>query len=404
MFDMLKRNWFYFSKLWKERGLLEACSYSLKYVSGNGCKTDPLPNPVDLYGYIFHKEFGQKSDQLVGNELNWVIPNFGIGSGGHLNIFRMVKKLEERGFTCRIIIIGETNFANGKEARKVIRKHFFELEAEVSIGRDALLPAVATFATEWRTAYTVRDFIGSGKKYYFVQDFEPDFFAIGSEHIFAENTYRFGFKAITAGSWLSDKLKKEYAMDAIPFNFSYDRELYKPYPRREPHIKRVFFYARSVTPRRAFELGLLTLTLLHKKMPEVEFVLAGWDMSGYSISFPFQNAGIVSLDELPDLYSQCDVALVLSLTNLSLLPLEVMACGCAVVSNKGKNVEWLLNENVTKFSELTPEDLSNALFELLNNESELLQLKQAGLEFSRTTDWDLEVNKIVKEIEMDFSL
>lgn len=70
---------------------------------------------------------------------------------------------------------------------------------------------------------------------------------------------------------------------------------------------------------------------------------------------------MLSLEELPDLYSQCDAALVLSLSNVSLLPLELMACGCLVVSNRGPNVEWLLNDEVALLAEPRIETLVEAL-------------------------------------------
>jgi len=362
------------------------------------------PDPVDFYSFIYTRPFGESGvDEKAPVTVNWVIPDFGLGSGGHLNIFRVIKKLEEKGFACRINIDGGTNFSSAENARQCIREHFFPIDAEVSIGREALRPAAATFATGWTTAYTVRDFRGSGKKYYFVQDFEPFFSAPGSDACFAEETYKFGFKGITAGDWLANKLADEYNMETVPFHFSYDRELYRPYHRRDPHIKRVFFYARPVTPRRAFELGLLTLAMVHKRNPDIEFVLAGWDISGYQLPFPYLNAGVLPLTELPDLYSQCDIALVLSFTNLSLLPLETMACNCAVVSNKGENVEWLLNKDVAKFADSTPEALSAAVLDLFADESALDTLKRKGLAFARATQWDDEVQKIADEIEKDLA-
>ena len=38
-----------------------------------------------------------------------------------------------------------------------------------------------------------------GARFYLVQDFEPSFYAAGSEALMAEATYRFGFHGVTAG-------------------------------------------------------------------------------------------------------------------------------------------------------------------------------------------------------------
>ena len=59
----------------------------------------------------------------------------------------------------------------------------------------------AVFATGWETAYPVFNDAGDARKCYFVQDFEPLFYPVGSEYVLAENTYRFNFFGITAGKW-----------------------------------------------------------------------------------------------------------------------------------------------------------------------------------------------------------
>lgn len=326
--------------------------------------------------------------------INWVIPDFGIGSGGHLNIFRLIFLLEQRGYQCRVIIVGHTHCISGEQARRSIRDHFFPIEAEVSIGESSLKPAAITVATSWITAYPVRNFQGTHHRCYFVQDYEPYFYARGSDYSFAEATYRMGFRGITAGGWLAEKLAAEYGMRTDAMGFSYDHGVYRPLPRRNPEIRHVFFYARPVTSRRGFELGLLALNMVAKQMPEVAFILAGWDASSYHIPFHHLNAGNVAVKDLPDLYSQCDVALVLSLTNLSLLPLELMACGCPVVSNRGANVEWLLNDGNAVLADATPEALSEALVSLLQDESRRKQLAEASILFAASTSWDAEAGKV----------
>ena len=157
-----------------------------------------------------------------------MIPDFGIGSGGHLNLFNMIALLEKRGYECRVVIDGACQFTDGNEARETIREHFYPIEAEVVIGRERMKPAWGTVATSWETAYTVRDFKGTMEKFYFVQDFEPYFYPHGSDYIFAENTYRFGFNGITVGSWLAGKLRSEYGMNVLSCYYSYNKTLYEP--------------------------------------------------------------------------------------------------------------------------------------------------------------------------------
>jgi glycosyltransferase involved in cell wall biosynthesis len=134
-------------------------------------------------------------------------------------------------------------------------------------------------------------------------------------------------------------------------------------------------------------------------MPNVEFILAGWDTSAYEIRFPHLNAGKVPLRLLADLYSNCDVALVVSSTNLSLLPLELMACGCVVVSNRGPNTEWLLNESNAVLADATPIALSDALMRVLKDAKWRRTLSENGKVFAEATDWMSEAEKVASALE-----
>lgn len=326
--------------------------------------------------------------------VNWVVPPFGYGSGGHMNIFRFVRHLEAQGFDCRIVVVGDPQPVSVDQARKQINDWFFPLKAAVYLGMENAPPAHVTIATSWQTAYYVRNFMPTIHRCYFVQDFEPYFYATGAEYAWAEETYRFGFTGITAGTWLKEKLAADYGMRTDSFGFSFDHDLYTPRERREPEVKRIFFYARPPTPRRAFEMGLLVLDEVARRLPHVKMVFAGWDVSGYHVPFEHLNAGIVGVQDLPDLYSQCDVALVLSFSNLSLLPLELMACGTPVVSNRAPYTEWLLNDDNARLAAPTVEALADALCAVLESPEEAARLRAGGLATAAATDWRHEAQRV----------
>ena len=345
----------------------------------------------------------QKSSNTI---LNWVIPEMGVGSGGHINIFRFVQKLQDMGFKNRVYVF-KCHALDTDGALRTFIDQYYDLDTnsiEVYHSVDKMKPAHAIIATSWQTAYFVRKFNKVISKFYFVQDFEPYFYAVGSEYTFAENTYKFGLRGITAGDWLKDKLREEYGMKTESFSFSYDKDLYKAIDKRDD-TKRLFFYARPVTPRRAFELGLLALTEVSKRIPEVEVIFAGWDVSGYKIPFTHLNAGSVKLEELADLYSQCDMCLVLSNTNLSLLPLEVMASNSVAVCTKGANSSWLVNEENSLMVDFDPISIANTLCYYLEHREELAIIRKRGLKFALSTSWDKEAEKvknaIVRGIEDD---
>lgn len=353
-----------------------------------------------FYGFIMEKErypFVQEEYEAAKDGpyiLNWVIPEMGVGSGGHINILRFVKMLQKQGIKNRIYVENPINIRSDEELRAFLRANYDVNPDEIELYNDAkkMHFAHGTVATGWQTSYIVNRFDNTLRKFYFVQDFEPYFAAPGSEYKFAEKSYTFGFYGITAGDWLKEKLHREYKMETSSVGFSYDRSLYKPVQKKD-EVKRIFFYARPVTVRRAFELGLLALTELYHRMPDIEVIFGGWDVANYEIPFIHLNGGSIKLSELSDIYGQCDMCLVLSGTNLSLLPLEVMASNSVVVSNRGENNEWLLNEDNAILTDFDPMDIADKMEYYFNHKDELEKIRKNGLEFAQQTNWETEGKK-----------
>lgn len=353
---------------------------------------------IGFYEFITFQDVGVAralNSAAAKNTINWLIPDFGVGSGGHLNIFRFIKMLEKSGYKNNICLVGSHRHSSPEKAKTLISEHFFKMDAEVFFGIESLPEAEFSFATGWTTAYYLRAFKRTLHKLYFVQDFEPSFYASGSEYAFAEQTYKFGFTGVCAGNWLASKLNHDYGMQTHKIGFSYDRDLYFPHPVLGDGKKRVFCYFRPPTIRRGLETALIALDRVATQNPAVEFIFAGWDMNDFKFDHPFLNAGLLSLEELPDVYSKCDLALVLSYTNLSLLPLEIMACGCVVVSNEGPNVEWLLNNENAQLTSSDPVEMADKIGELLHDSDKIARLRKNGIEFANSTSWDDEGLKLV---------
>lgn len=222
------------------------------------------------------------------------------------------------------------------------------------------------------------------------------FYGAGSLCEFVRETYRFGFHGITLGPWIAGVLERDFSMECSPFGFSYDRGIYGLTGDRwlPSGKKRVLFYARPQTERRGFESGVLALSIVAQRMPEVEFVLVGSPRGSLSLPFPALCPGVLPVSELAALYQSCHVALVLSHTNLSMLPLELMASGCAVVSNGGPNVEWLLNDSVAQLAGPHPTSLANAITELLVSDELRRKKIEAGMSLAESTDWTREIRVI----------
>lgn len=359
-----------------------------------------LSAPHDVlqeYGWILNENRSPElpAPQAGPLRINWVVPSVAKGSGGLLNIFRAIHYLEQWGHKNRIYALGEWA-AGGKGVQEFVQKSYFPVQAPIEVFAGQVVDSDALVATNWMTAYAVRALANTAQKFYLVQDLEHYFHAAGSLAEFAKDTYRWGFQGITLGNWIAEVLESEFAMPCSPFGFSYDRKIYtcKSDLRRSGPKKRLLFYARPNTERRGFELGVLALSLVAKRRPEIEVVLVGFPPRKMRFPFSATLTGIVSPEELATWYQKCDIALVLSHTNLSMLPLELMASGCAVVSNTGRNVEWLLNDEVCQLAHPSPLSLAEAILELLEDDQLRLKKVAAGIAFAEGTDWVSEIRKI----------
>ena len=399
----------------RRNGLRSATKRSLKYLSashepvvqGLNESAPDAPRKIDLIGHyaqILGHAHGlgdmpptstKRGDSLI----QWVIPNFGFGSGGHLNIFRFINLLADAGFPQRLVILPPHNWDSVASATDTITRWYFPLKAEIALGVGGFRPASATFATGWQTAYWVHHHEKSRRKFYFVQDHEPDFYARSSETILAENTYRLGLTGITAGTWLKKKLAQDYAMKCHAVSFACDTEFYQPTEKRANENFNILFYARHVTPRRLFELGLLALAEACKRHPDIAVIFAGGDVGRYQIPFHHLNAGELTLKELPDLYSQCDLSLVLSGTNLSLLPLELAACRCPIVLNDSPSANWLLPRGAAFYAKPSVEDLSRVITRAYSNEKQRNQKRDKAFDIAMTSSWSNEAQKIIDILE-----
>lgn len=343
-----------------------------------------------------HQKKNRKRDETKMSRekmvINWIIPEPFEGGGGHTTIFRLIKYLVEFGHEVNLYIDTGGRFSKSdlKSFEKFISDNFFATGANIFKGYENIVESDAIIATSWSTAYTVINNTNSKKKFYFVQDFEPWFMPMSYDYILAEKTYKMGFSCITIGSFLTDLLIKNYGTDSNYINFSVDKDIYKPLKTNTSDRKKIIFYARAKTPRRAFELGIKSLKLVSDNKQDVDFILFGQnDLDKYDIPFPYINKGLVpTVSDLAEMYANADIGLVISLSNLSLIPLEMIACECAVVEIKGPNTEMVLtNEETAILAEPDPYSISNAIIRLLENEDLRKNLILNGCNLIRNSSW-----------------
>lgn len=321
----------------------------------------------------------------------WITSPPGRESGGHQNMFRFIKVAEAAGHRCRIYLY-DTQHTNTSIAAirgmLATADAYSHLDASIEAyerDRGVADDTTTILATGWETAYAAFLDRSPARRFYFVQDFEPAFYPAGTEHVLAENTYRFGFHGMTAGAWLEKMLRANYGMHSDHYDFGADRLRYRV--ENVGTRAGVFFYARPATPRRAFDLGVMGLSLFAAQHPEAIIHVAGEKVSPARVPFAHVNHGAMELSQLNTLYNDCATGLVLSLTNMSLLPLELLAAGVTPVVNDAPNNRLVADNSRMRWAPLAPAALARELSAAYSNGRDGSQAL-ANAAVLPATDWE----------------
>ena len=340
-------------------------------------------------------------------QIHWVIPNFTRGLGGHMTIFRAIDFLERCGHDCTIWVHSEIK--GDKPSRlsslhkRVIDQSFIKLKTDqvymLGNTNDDLerVSGDVVIATDRMSAYPVLGMRKFAKRFYFVQDYEPFFFAKGTSTVLTEQTYRSNhkFACICASPWLKNMMI-EQGNPAISFPLAVDTNTYYQSTEIKRSKNTIAFYVRRSTPRRLYQLGLLALRALYDLGDSFEIVTFGENyLPDLGIPVKIMHAGILNAESLCKLYQTSTAGLVLSGTNYSLVPNEMMACGLPVVDIDAPHTQLSYTPNTAILAQPNPEALAAALSQLLNDDVLREQATNAGLTATKNLTWD-QSNSIVE--------
>jgi len=328
--------------------------------------------------------------------LAMVIPPFSRGSGGHNTLFQIFTRLEQRGHACSVWLADLHGYAKDvwpAVLRSEIREYFAPFEGPVYKDLSQWQGADVAIATGWQTAHATLALDGCHARAYVVNDHEPEFYAASVEHVLSADTYRHGMHCIAASPWLSELLVERYGTSSEPFQLGVDHEAYRPRPvqrRRDT----VIYYARHSTPRRAVPVGLMALAELKRRRPDLRVVLFGAGERLHA-SFDYEHIGVLSPEQLSWLYSEATVGLCLSLTNFSLMPKEMLACGLPCVELAGVSAESIFGEDgPLALAPLEPARIADAIEHLLDDEEQWRRRSERGIEFVASHTWEQATDEV----------
>ena len=298
----------------------------------------------------------------------WVLPNLPTGSGGHRNVFRLANSAGELGFKSIIVIC---NSHLGQSIDDFARLNYGDGLFQVTENIDTLEEVDFVVATHHSTVDLVSARANKNSRLgYVVQDFEPWFYPMGEEYLKALDTYtKKEFNLLCSGKWMSEKMEQVRGESVPFFEFPVDRDIYFPDSRSKQGI---VFFAKPDTPRRLFAIGIESLRLVRKVLPNTKISLFGSSeelLHEYRDEFEVIGK-LPTIQGVGELYRVHQVGLAFSTSNPSLVPVEMMSCGLPVidVANEVTDAfypEWISNNLL---AEVNARDIAAKIIKLLCEE------------------------------------
>jgi GT2 family glycosyltransferase/glycosyltransferase involved in cell wall biosynthesis len=344
---------------------------------------------------LVQRQHAEAADPFEVRTVNWFLP--GIDSpfyGGMNTILRIVDNLQSvHGVRNRLVMEagGSEGFMRAAVAAAFPRLRDIEIHLAPEFTPEfvAGLPyADAGIATLWTTAYTVATAPNLRRRFYLVQDFEPIFYPASTMFALAEQTYRMGLYAICNTENLLRIYRDNYHGSGMSFQPAVDRSVFHAKGRRvrgpdDPVT--LFVYARPGHWRNCWEIASTALVKAREQLGDrLRIVTAGswaFDDSNPLEASAMRHLGLLEYRATGDLYRSSDIGLTLTVSaHPSYLPLEVMACGGAVIAFDNPDGHWLLRsgENCL-LTEMSATSVTEAIVRLVEDESLRTRLAAAGL-------------------------
>lgn len=336
--------------------------------------------------------------------ITFVIPGMPAYSGGHTSILRLGSELSKNGYIVRYTSFTPQSIEEMKKNAAInlenYQGEFIEYTGD-SMKSDVII------ATSWDSVYFARKM--TGYKMYFVQDYEPYFHLYGECYLMAKKTYELGFHIVSLGQWNKYMIEKECKtnsrIDYITFPYEggeyYDRGRdFNSYKSKKEF--NIAVYVKDTGKRAPYLIQYLL-----KRLKE-DFDKDGLKLNikyfGESVDFKCdagENLGKLGKKELLELYSCSDFGMVGSLTNISLVPYEMLATGLPIIEFEEGTFKYFFPENSAIVTSFDYNELYKKLKACIEEPNRLKEINKTAKEYLSTLSWKntaIEFDKILKNV------
>lgn len=296
------------------------------------------------------------NSQYEGKRILFLLPVGNAGGGGNIVLLE-AQMLRELGVDVWI--------ANLELNRELFEQDHPDIDVPVIYLRSPDdLPAIAeTFdaviATLYLTVYWMKPLaylINKPVLGYYIQDFEPDFFAQGSkDYVKAFDSYTAidGLKLFTKTAWNCQMIERQIGIRPRIVGPSFNVDIHHPQPSASQHNNavRVLAMVRPSTPRRAPEMTLKVLKRLSRHFGNrivIEIFGVNADdraLHGFSLDFNHQMLGTLDNERVSTVLSRTDLFLDCSTFQaMGLTAMEAMGHGAVVIGPKAGGLSEIITD------------------------------------------------------------
>ena len=333
-----------------------------------------------------------------------ILPDIYSNLGGITSALRILTSFQKHGCQVTIALYGNMDVDMAKKNAMACMPNFHGNVKKVS---ECFADQYdICIATNWETAYWAKRL--NGYKIYFVQDYEPNFYETNDFSVLARDTYTFGYHVISLGSWNLNQIKMNvpYTSSKLDYvDFPYDRSEYCFHPRDYLSYKdkkkiKIVCYIRFIGRR----IPYICEYLLTKTKQVIENEGYNVDISFFGIDKHNQfgcgnNLGKLSRAELAKLYQNSDFGMVASMSNISLVPFEMLASGLPVIEFREGSYPYFLGDDTALLTDFDYRTLCNSILGVLQDPSKLITMHKKAEEKLAKLSWDKTCNQFWNILE-----
>ncbi len=324
-------------------------------------------------------------------KITFVIERMAKYNGGQTSILRLGTELSKLGYQVGYIVYKAQTKADMQECASCNLSNY-QGEMYTNKYLDKLNSDIV-IASSWDTVAFAKKM--KGYKMYFLQDYEPYFYSFGELFLMAKKTYEQGLHMVSLGPWNKEMVEKNCniisPVDYIEF----------PYESREyPSCNRDY---ASYAKKRKFTIAVY-LKYYGKRLPCItqyllrqvkeEFKKDGITLNimyfGEDKSFRCdagENLGMLSKKELLDLYKRSDFGMVASMSNISLVPYEMLATGLPLIEFEDGTFPYFFPDNSAILTSLSYKDLYLKMKEAIKKPQLLEEMHNTSDNYLKSLSW-----------------